>query len=259
MKLRTSKTPAIERAKGVPFSSDIELLGTEALSEFPEFKIAIGNGDVSSQKNSFLSVYGTDCKFFYSVEVKSDSIGFIERGLGYVEQHDGKFFLKRNRPFYYIENGNAISLTKPRPIAADDSLQVIAASYAPTTYMELLTDANALITSTSPHVPTSVVVDNHSLLGRLDGDIESLKISDIVNEGHISEVALNAIKQHTKNLILKSSKVDVKRLTTNDLQLNPQQSAPERKGVIYYDESDDCLKYYDGTAWRVLMWQKDRP
>jgi len=258
MKLRTSKTPALERAKGVPFSPDIELLGTEALSEFPEFKLSISNGDISSTKNSFLSVYGTDCKFFYSVEIKSDSIGFIERGLGNVEQHDGKFFLKRNRPFYYIENGNAISLTKPRPIAADDSLQVIAASYAPTTYIELLTDANALITSTSPHLPTSVVVDNHSLLGRLDGEIESLKISDIVNEGHISEIALNAIKQHTKNLILKSSKVDVKRLTTNDLQLHPQKSAPERKGVLYYDESENCLKYYDGEKWRTLTWTEDK-
>lgn len=257
MKLRTSKTPAIEKAKGVPFSPDMELLGTEALSELPEFKIAISNGDVSSAKNSFLSVYGTDCKFFYSIEVKSDSIGFIERGLGYVEQHDGKFFLKRNRPFYYIENGNAVSLTKPRPIAADDSVVVIAASYAPTTYLELLTDANALITSTSPHLPTSVVVDNHSLLGRLDGDIESLKISDIVNEGHISELALNAIKQHTKNLILKSSKVDVKRLTTNDLQLHPQKSAPERKGVLYYDQEEDALKYYDGTKWRVIAWTED--
>lgn len=257
MKLRTSKTPAIEKAKGVPFSPDMELLGTEALSELPEFKIAISNGDVSSAKNSFLSVYGTDCKFFYSIEVKSDSIGFIERGLGYVEQHDGKFFLKRNRPFYYIENGNAVSLTKPRPIAADDSVVVIAASYAPTTYLELLTDANALITSTSPHLPTSVVVDNHSLLGRLDGDIESLKISDIVNEGHISELALNAIKQHTKNLILKSSKVDVKRLTTNDLQLHPQKSAPERKGVLYYDQEEDALKYYDGTKWRVIVWTED--
>lgn len=257
MKLRTSKTPAIEKAKGVPFSPDMELLGTEALSELPEFKIAISNGDVSSAKNSFLSVYGTDCKFFYSIEVKSDSIGFIERGLGYVEQHDGKFFLKRNRPFYYIENGNAVSLTKPRPIAADDSIFVIAASYAPTTYIELLTDANALITSTSPHMPTSVVVDNHSLLGRLDGDIESLKISDIVNEGNISEIALNAIKQHTKNLILKSSKVDVKRLTTNDLQLNPQKSAPERKGVLYYDQEEDALKYYDGTKWRVIAWTED--
>ena len=257
MKLRTSKTPAIEKAKGVPFSSDMELLGTEALSEFPEFKIPIGNGDLSSQKNSFLSVYGTDCKFFYAVEVKSDSIGFVERGLGYVEQHDGKFFLKRNRPFYYIENGNAVPSTKPRPIAADDELQVIAASYAPTTYMELLTDANALITSTSPHLPTSVVVDNHSLLGRLDGDIESLKISDIFNEGRISELALNAITEHTKNLILKSSKVNVKRLTTNDLQFYPQKSAPERKGFLYYDESDNCLKFYDGNGWRIIMWQED--
>lgn len=258
MKLRTSKTQAIEKAKGVPFSPDIELLGTESLLELPEFKISVGNGDISSQKNSFLSVYGTDCKFFYSVEVKSDSIGFIERGLGYVEQNEGKFFLKRNRPFYYIENGNALPLTKPRPIAADDNLVVIAASYAPTTYMELLTDANALITSTSPHLPTSVVVDNNSLLGRLDGDIESLKISDIVNEGRISELALNAIKQHTKNLILKSSKVDVKRLTTNDLQLHPQKSAPERKGVLYYDESDNNLKYYDGQVWRILSYAEDK-
>lgn len=257
MKLRTSKTPAIEKGRAVPFGPDIELLGTEALSELPEFKIAISNGDLSSQQNSFLSVYGTDCKFFYAVEVKSDTIGFTERGLGYVEQHDGKFFLKRNRPFYYVENGNVIPSPKPRPIVESNDVFVIVASYAPTTYMELLTDANTVITSTSPHLPTSVVVDNNSVLGRLDNEIESIKISDIVNEGHISEISLNAIKQHTKNLVLKSSKVEIKTLATNNLQFYPQASAKEKAGSLYYDENEKCFKFYNGENWCTLMWMED--
>lgn len=252
MRLKTSQTIALERGRPDYTSNDIELLGTEALLCVDEFK----HLNVSSKDNSFLSVFGLDVKFFYSLELKSNE-AFVERGLGYVEQHDGKFFLKRSRPFYIIDNGVTLSAKRLRPIVCSDEECLLVSSYTPTTFIETLTDSNSIITSISPHIPTSVVVGKNSVLGRREENVESIPLTDLLDEGQVSQFALNAIKQYTKNLILNSPKVNVKRISTNDLQLNPQKSAPQRKGVLYYDEKDDLLKYYDGQKWRMLVWTED--
>jgi hypothetical protein len=254
MKLRTSKTQALEKAKVLSNLLDLELLGTEALATINnQYKRLLEEKEISSSQNSFISIFGLNTKFFYSVTLVCESHGFTEFGIAYIEQQEEKFILKRFRPFYMIENGATIVVKKIRPIICDRESYVLASSYAPTTFVEVLTESNSIITCESPHLPTSVVVDKNSVLGRHDGNLESIPIESLVDE----ETARNSIIQYKNNLSLKSSKVDVKRLTTNDLQLNARKSAPERKGVIYYDESDDCLKYYDGTIWRRLMWQKD--
>jgi hypothetical protein len=258
MRLKTSQTIALEKGKPVQRSTDIELLGTESLAELDEFKLAISSKQINSSEHSFLSVFGNNTKFFYSVEVKSETVGFAERGLGYIEQHENKFFLKRSRPFYFIESGNIFPSQKCRPIPCSEDIFVLVSSYTPTTYVELLTDANSIITSQLPHLPTTVVVDNNSLLGRKNDNIESIPISEIFDREEVADIALKSITQHTKNLILKSSKIDIKRLTADDIQLNARKTAPARKGVIYYDEKDDCLKYNDGKKWRSLMWQEDK-
>lgn len=254
MKLRTSKTQALEKAKVLSNLLDLELLGTEALATINnQYKRLLEEKEISSSQNSFISIFGLNTKFFYSVTLVCESHGFTEFGLAYIEQQEKKFILKRFRPFYMIENGATVISYKPRPIICDRESYILASSYTPTTFVEVLTETNSIITCESPHLPTSVVVDKNSILGRHDGNLQSIPIESLVDE----ETARNSITQYKNNLSLKSSKVDVKRLTTNDLQLNARKSAPERKGVIYYDESDDCLKYYDGTNWRRLMWQED--
>lgn len=254
VKLRTSKIQAIEKAKVLPNLLDLELLGTEALASIDQYKKIIEDKAISSSTHGFISLFGLDTKFFYSISLVCESHGFTEFGIGYIEQQDKKFILKRFRPFYMVENGATIAVRKIRPIICDNESYVLASSYAPTTFVEVLTESNSIITCESPHLPTSVVVDKNSVLGRDDGDLKSIPIESLTNE----ETARNSITQYKNNLSLKSSRVDVKRLKTNDLQLNASKTAPERKGTIYYDESDNCLKYYDGNAWRILMWTEDK-
>lgn len=255
MKLKTSQVQAIERALPLKDSKDLELLGTEALCISPDYKRLIDSNRISSSQNSFLSIFGLDTKFFYSVTFSCEQHGFTERGLGYIYENEGKFFLKRFRPFYLIENNSVAPVNTPRPITCsalhDD--YVVASSYAPSTFTEVLTEPHSIITNEQNHLPTSVVLQQNSLLGRHTDGVESIPIDTLVNE----EMARKSVTEYSKNLSLKSSKVDVKRLSTQDLQLNPRSSAPERKGVLYYDDNDDCLKYYDGTAWRLLVWKQD--
>lgn len=254
MKLKTSNLTAIEKGKPDPNSFDIELLGTESLSDIDDYKVAIKVGSISSSTNSFISIFGTGVKLFYNIEHVCEVNGFTERGIGYIEQRDSKFYLKRSKPFFIIQDKTFLSVDRIRPIVCDNKTShLIITSYVPTSVNEVLTDTNSVITSQIPHIPTSIVVDEYSVLGRTDSELTSIPMDSLVDE----EKSRKSVTEYTKTLSLKSSKVDVKRLATQDLQLNPRSSAPERKGVLYYDENDDCLKYYDGTSWRLLVWKQD--
>lgn len=253
MKLKTSRVQAVEKAATVNNSTDLELLGTEALIVDKTYAKLIEYKEISSSQNSFLSLFGLDTKFFYSVTLVCESHGFTENGLGYIYESEGKFFLKRFRPFYMIENGAFAHLKNPRPIVCSHDDHVIASSYTPSTFVEVLTEPHSIITSETAHLPTSIAVSENSVVGRTTGSVQSIPIENLVNE----EAARKSVTEYNKNLSLKSPKVDIKRLTTNNVQFNAMKKAPERKGVIYYDESDDCLKYYDGMGWRLLVWQKD--
>lgn len=226
MKLKTSTVQAIERAVPVKDSKDLELLGTESLSISPDYKRLLDANRISSSQNSFLSLFGIDTKFFYSVKFECTQHGFTERGLGYIYENEGKFFLKRFRPFYIIENNSVIPAHTPRPIVCseDHNDYITASSYVPSTFTEVLTEPHSIITCEQTHLPTSVVLQENSVLGRNKDGIESIPIENLIND---------------------------------TLQLNPRPSAPERKGTLYYDENDDCLKYYDGEGWRILVWQQD--
>jgi len=245
MKLKTSKIQALEKAASVNDSTDLELLGTEALKANATYAKLIEQKEISSAQNSFLSLFGLDTKFFYSVTLVCESHGFTEHGLGYIYNQNKKFFLKRFRPFYMIENGAFAHLKRPRPVICSHNDYVVASSYIPSTFVEVLTEPHSVITCEESHLPTSFAVSDNSLIGRHGGSLESIPFSSF-------------IQNDKKNLSLKSPKVDVKRLTANNVQLNAAQTAPERKGVIFYDENDDCLKYYDGNSWRILMWQEDK-
>lgn len=254
MQLKTSNLPAIEKGIPDPHSNDIELLGTESLSDLDDYKVAIKVGSISSATNSFISIFGTNVKLFYNLEHICEVNGFVERGIGYIEQRDSKFYLKRAKPFFIIQDKTFLAVDRVRPIACDNKTShIIVTSYVPSTINEVLVDTNSVITAQIPHIPTSIVVDEHSVLGRTDGELSSIPIDSLIEE----EKVRNTVTTYTKNLSFKSPKVDVKRLATNDIQLNPRPSAPERKGVLYYDETDDCLKYYDGTGWRLLIWKQD--
>lgn len=244
MKIKTSKVQAIELGVSNSDNNDIELLGTEALKSVASLKHQIEIGFFNSSQNSFLSVYGTDCKFFYSIEVDSEIDHFIERGIGHVEKHNNKFFLRRARPLYYIEGGRMNPAIRPRPITKDNNINIIVSSYIPQSVNEILGDEHSVIIADTPHLPTYVALDENSVLGRLGADIESVSFSDLVDE---------ALKKHTKNLILKSPKVSVKQLVANSIQLNASKNGPEKRGTLYFNDMTGKLMYFDGQKWHSLL------
>jgi len=244
MKIKNSTTLAIELGRANQNDFDVELLGTESLSIVPNLANAVKKGLYSSSVNSFLSVYGLDCKFFYSIEVDSEDEPFTERGVGYIEKRDNTFFLKRARPLYFIEGGSMAPAIRMRPIVRPVDTKIIVSSYIPASLSEVLADEHSVAICETQHLPTSVALDKYSVLGRKDGPIESLELSDAV---------ITALKEHTKNIVLKSPKLSVKKLNADSIQLNSSKNAPEQKGTIFMDDKTRNLMYFDGTSWRRIL------
>jgi len=261
MKLKTSPTYAIEGASQLEGSFDLKLLGSEYISQIDKVhEAAVAHNTISSSKNSFFSVYGLDCKFFYHAQqFRSSKVFRYEVGLGYLENHDGSFVLKRSQPLFFSEYDQEISQVtgNPRPLyCAPDELLVVT-TYLPRTYIEILTDDNCIITSVAPHTPSIVHVNDNSLVGRFGDNIDSYKVEDILNMPVVSQRVLETITHHTKQLILKSSKLTAKNLHTDYVALKPlDKRPPENDGTVFFDKKNNTLCYYADNCWRELTWKR---
>ncbi|NDB59323.1 hypothetical protein EB001_12870 [bacterium] len=255
MNLKIPQIIAIELASAPHHNSDsLELLGIEPLKQVNNsLKIAVNAGDITSN-NLFSNIFNSNDTFFYGLEeIKNGVTIKYERGLGSLVFENNRTFLKRNIP---ISVGTCPSDLKPcsngscASFHCSDCESIVVFSSYPANYNECLFAANTLITSSSPFLPSPFVVENNSLVGRLDKDLTSLSF----NDSSFIEKLVKSISSYTKQILLKTSKLDIKKLATPHLLLNPstKNNHLPKKGTIIYDESDDLIKYYDGTVWRSL-------
>jgi hypothetical protein len=253
MKLKTTPIQILERGLPTENSCDIFLSGTEQVCEyFPELRYQ-KNGPCSSN-NSFLVAFGLDSKFYYRLEkYNKRKLIDLEIGIGHLFQEAPNIILlRRSQPLLYKHGTDEIGpILKPVNAfdcnAPDDYLVV--QSYHAHSLPELLVDPHSLIVSIPDNPVNIVSVEENSLIGRLEGNVTSLSISDICTK------ATNLLIDCTKQLILSCSQLDVKKLKTKILQLTPSKPAQAKKGSIIYNEEHDTIQYFDGSRWRTLSWR----
>jgi hypothetical protein len=252
MRLKTSQTYAIECGKYVENSTDICLIGTELVcSYFPELQRK-NNGPCSSN-NSFSNIFGFDCKFYYKIDkFCSEKIIDTEIGIGHLVKENDLIILKRDRGiFYKHEDGPVCSIIRPVHAFScfKDDEYLIIQSYHPHSLPELLVDPHSLIVSSPDNCVNVVNMDENSILGRLDGNVTSVSISELCTK------VTNLLFDYTKQIILSCSQLDVKKLKTKILQLIPSKPAQAKKGSIIYNEEHDIIQYFDGSRWRTILWR----
>ena len=244
MQLKTSPILAIESATALD-NYRLALHGNKNVVGSLDGVSVTATGD----NNGFMSVFGLNCQFFYDiVKCRDGKSEEQEIGIAHLEQEDDNIFLCRDRAFYYIDQNNVSTLQSPSTITCNESQTLLVTSYAPQSMHELLTTDSSVIVSNIAHLPSAVSLDKNSFLGRLDGQIRPLPLIESI---------INSVCSYTKQLILKTSKLDVKKVKSNQLCINPSKKAEERKGNIYYDQQDDKLKYFDGSRWRSFLFEED--
>lgn len=254
--LKLSKTTAIEALDNCSVNSDLKLIGLSPLKNFlPDLKVAIEHGDINDS-SLFKNVFGLNTNFFYIIEqVDNNTVINYERGIGCIYEKNNQIYLDRKVSFVTGKNSSESFVNRtgtPFPFRCCNCNLVLHSSLPPT-YFESLSPANCVLTSSEPCLPNPVVLHNDSLLGRLDNGIESISLSD----NRLVDKFINLISKFSKQIKLKTSKLSLKKVEAETLDLIPTNNPKAKAGTLYYDNESNELKVFDGTSWRVLMLKEN--
>lgn len=255
--ITTSPITAIEALSKNPDNEDLELIGFESLVNVSKSLANAIKAGLINENYSFSRVFGYEKNFYYIIEcVSKEKVTNYERGIGYVYQKDGKTFLKRIIPIVNGKNAvNCISSSSCGLLSFDCCKDdcVVLYSAIPHSFIESLPMDNSVICCLSQFLPQPVQVQEHSILGRLEDTIQSISLED---QSFIEKI-INSISKYTKQIKLKVSKLSLKRTECEIIDLIPTNNIKAKKGSLYYDESDNNLKLYDGESWKVIAFVED--
>lgn len=255
MKLKTTTKQAFERAKATDTCVDLVLIGTEQARDlFPLLRQE--PKAYTSETHSFANVFGFDCKFYYRLEkyTINNILTDVEIGVGCITKENDLTIFKRLQSIVYKHRDqDFVPVRMPVDVfrETNDQEYIVLFSHIPTTLSELLTEPNSLVVSVENNPINTVKIDNNSVLGRLDKDVESLSLDTL------SEKTLELICSYTKQIVFNCSQLEIKKLKTNSLQLKPSKRPQSKEGTLVYNETTKALEYYDGEKWRVLQWRLD--
>lgn len=250
--LLTKTIVAIEALANCQNNNDLKLLGISPLKNYSTpLKQAIEANDLNDS-NLFLSVFGPYKNFIYVIESScNDCINFHERGLGYVYQSNDSTYLKRLVAFSNGSNSSdqhALPDGLPFPIKCYDFPTLVYSSI-PNSISECLIVENSVLTSSTSCLPNPIQLQKDSFLARFDENIQSISFDDT----RLIDKIINLVSKFTKQLKLQTSKLTTKRVETAIVDIIPSNDHKAKKGSLCYDETLNCLKFYDGNSWKILQ------
>lgn len=255
--IKTSQNSIAELGRANSINYNIDLLGTEKLAEISSIaKSGIENNLIDLNNSTFAANYTEDESFFYVVQKWSISKSlpvFSEVGVGKLISKGLE--LNRIRPLYTVnEHGRNTPIGNgPTEFLTDDEdTFLLVKNYLPSNLGELLIQNHSVIASGPvDYMPMAISVDTNSILGRLDDNIQSIKLDSV------KEMALEYIQSHTKQLILKSSQINAKKIKVKNIVLEAHDSPDAKRGTLYFNNTIDALQFFDGQIWRTIKWRDD--
>lgn len=255
-KLKTINYPIIELSDGNPLNYNLDLLGPEELTKYDlSFAESVKSGDIDISKSRFSDHYEEDEYFYYCVQRINgqDGIDFTEIGVGTLISNGLE--LKRVHPMYTVDKSGKVAPSYNGPyefFVAEDTKYIVVKNHLPTNLSELLIQENSVLCSGEQEfVPVAVQLDNNCLIGRLDKGVESISIETVRDK------TIESIKEYTKQLVLKSSQLDIKKIKTQQLILKPHSSPDAKAGTLFFDEILKELKLFTGEEWKTVAWKLD--
>jgi hypothetical protein len=150
-----------------------------------------------------------------------NAISIGERGIGKFKKILDKTYLVRLRPITLFYNGElkqANVYTKPTNMVCVDNEVISLSVDPPLSLDEFFAFPYSVVYSNESGLVDAVALDDNCVLARIGSSVKSLNINDLC------------------------------RATSYD----SCKDAPKTKGLIIYDNADDCLKYYSGKGWRKI-------
>lgn len=268
-------------------SGDIKLEATyDKFNELGMFQPEIESGELSLttltgfDENTQLFSQGTllqdniepEKKFLYKIdiyepdELNQQVITQYEIGIGKIVIRSGYYYLDRITSLYRYSNQQE-SRTN-----STDFINFINSSFpcvtvSPTTITntnDYFINPNSVLTSSYEYTPSPVVLEEFTLLGRMDGNIQSIDSSElrqILTDANI----INAIESSTGNFTFLCQTLNLSnsnsRLSSAALQARPVYNNSNRpvpqRGMIIYNDQTNRIEVYNGTAWKAVKWSDE--
>ena len=209
----------------------------------------------ASLRNSF----DKDTHFFYTIEkfdstdTNSRKITHAERGLAHIEKNRKKFTLKRDVCIESVQRDDDLP-TENSFITFEEGTYLVIGSYIPKNYIDLLIEEHSVICSIEASSPSPVQINQSSVLGRLDGDIQSLGRKEL---GLIltPDYTVSSLKASSSPLLLSSEYIEVlsdkSALSCAHFIARPSDSRPKNReqGSLIFNKNKKCLEYFNGSKW----------
>lgn len=253
--LKLTSKMAIEGLCNCSLNNDLKLTGLTHLSQCSSSLKASINSGLLDDSALFKNVFGYNVNFFYIIEkIENDTVTSYERGIASIYKQNDNTYLDRKLSFVIGQNSVLATVNSSgKPIEFGPlNNNLIIYSTLPPTYFECLSPSHCVLTSSEGCIPQPVVLHNDTFLGRLDNGIEDISFSD----SRLIDKIINLITKFTKQLKLKTSKLSLKRIETEILDLVPSSNPQAKIGTLVYDKETNELKVYDGKYWKALMFKE---
>ena len=207
-------------------------------------------------------LYQDGSLFFYKLEnYELDPYGkrFLEsyeKGFGRLFPHENKLYLIREWCFESYEHD---SLDEDRISASfisfSQDTHLIITSYQPENMMDYTVVPYSVLATRHSFSVDPVQLEENSVLGRMDEEISSLDIKDVIKEG-LSTIN-KKITSPSSAFELTSDKSMV---ISRSLVARPSKTRPKtpRTGQIIFNDRTKCFEGYDGNSWKTLQWGDDK-
>lgn len=175
-----------------------------------------------------------------------------ERGVGEIYKRYRKHYLKREHSTHF-EDAQGERKSGGYIANFPQNCFIVCYSYIPQHFLDLLVYPNSVICSINANEPTPVELEERTLLGRINDQIQSIDAAELRqifgDENIVDAVACSPV------LNLNSPQA---RLSTTAIQFRPVYNNSYRpnplRGTIAYNAETNCFEGYDGAAWRPLKW-----
>jgi len=195
-------------------NKDIILLDVDALKDVPcPYQ---GRVDLISDRSILLNFQPEELFFYELVQYKDgprqpDNELEIERGIGCIKLERKKPTLKRITPLSSIDG----PITRHIEFPSNKNLFI--QTYIPRDYRDLFSSPNTVLATEVAGCPSPVELQDHTLLGRLNGTIQSID------------------QQELWSILLKNTRKPT-------------------MGMLRYNKKDKIFEGHDGKQWRALSW-----
>lgn len=198
--------------------------------------------DLTSQPrrtSPLLDAVSPNTPFYYSItQLLNGEIVRGEVGVGIIKGVRSKYILERTIKHCSYEKRGSI-LVSLDEVDFSGFGELLVSYEPPQSYVDALYVEHAVLCSMGANAPTAIPLEENSVLGRLNGYIQSIDMGELT--GMIADKVIEALEKKAGGL----------RATSLTLIPGNRPESPKR-GTLSYNLERNCLEIFTGGDWKGL-------